>query len=237
MHPNVESKMLSPQDLLTWTVQRFKYAGGTLDIALNDNFLFRKGLSIKQRLMYGSTVWSYLGGLWNAVFLMAPMVYFYFAIAPVTAYSLDFYKHIFPFLFLTELSMMFAFWGISGRKAKFSYLAFFPVNLKAIWTVLRGKKISFPVTPKERQDGNFALLVWPQLSIVVLTLVGMVYAWSHYLLGASSLNLSGLFINTFWGANNVLALSGIIYAAFWRPSAANQVVEEILPVTEFAKAA
>jgi len=35
MHPDVESKMLSPQDLLTWTIQRFKYAGGTLDIAKN----------------------------------------------------------------------------------------------------------------------------------------------------------------------------------------------------------
>ncbi|MCF4176528.1 glycosyltransferase family 2 protein [Vibrio sp. McD22-P3] len=29
MHPRVESKMLSPQDLQTWTVQRFKYSGGS----------------------------------------------------------------------------------------------------------------------------------------------------------------------------------------------------------------
>jgi cellulose synthase (UDP-forming) len=33
LHPEVESKILSSQDLLTWTIQRFKYAGGTLDIA------------------------------------------------------------------------------------------------------------------------------------------------------------------------------------------------------------
>jgi cellulose synthase (UDP-forming) len=30
-------QMLSPQDLLSWTVQRFKYAGGSLDILFHDN--------------------------------------------------------------------------------------------------------------------------------------------------------------------------------------------------------
>jgi cellulose synthase (UDP-forming) len=37
MHPKIESKMLSPQDLLSWAIQRFKYAGGTLDIMVRDN--------------------------------------------------------------------------------------------------------------------------------------------------------------------------------------------------------
>jgi len=226
LHPSVESKMLSPQDLLTWTVQRFKYAGGTLDIALNDDFLLRKGLSFPQRMMYASTVWSYLGGLWNIVFLTAPLVFLFLAIAPVSAYSVDFYKHIFPFLFMTELGTMLALWGISGRKAKFSYLAFFPVNLKAIWTVLRGKKISFPVTPKERQVGNFVSLVWPQASILLLTAIGIVYAWIQFAIGHPRFDLAGLLINTFWGLNNIFALTGIVMAAFWRPDALENVSDE-----------
>ena len=36
-HPRVLTRMLSPQDLLAWSIQRFKYASGTLDIALHDN--------------------------------------------------------------------------------------------------------------------------------------------------------------------------------------------------------
>ncbi len=223
LHPAVESKMLSPQDLETWTVQRFKYAGGTLDIALNDDFLFREGLSFPQRMMYASTVWSYFGGLWNMVFLTAPLVFLFFAIAPVSAYSFDFYKHIFPFLFMTELGTMLAMWGLSGRKAKFSYLSFFPVNLKAIWTVLRGKKISFPVTSKERQDGYFVKLVWPQATIMFLTALGIVYAWVQFMLGHPKFDLSALIINSFWGLNNILALSGIVMAAFWRPDAVSEV--------------
>ncbi len=233
-HPQVESKMLSPQDLLTWTVQRFKYAGGTLDIAKNDDFLFRKGLSLPQRLMYASTVWSYLGGIWNVVFLTAPLVYLFFAVAPVTAYSLDFYKHIFPFLFVTELGTLFAMWGISGRKAKYSYLAFFPVNLKAIWTVARGEKISFPVTSKSRQDGNFLRLVWPQTAVACLTAVGLVFAWTLFLMGIGTYDSAGILINTFWGLNNIVAMSGIIYSAMWRPDeVADSVEDEIV----FAEAA
>lgn len=235
LHPEVQSKMLSPQDLMTWTVQRFKYAGGTLDIALNDNFLFRKGLSFPQRMMYASTIWSYFGGVWNVVFLTAPLVFLFFAIAPVSAYSIDFYKHIFPFLFMTELGSMLALWGLSGRKAKFSYLAFFPVNLKAIWTVLRGKKISFPVTSKERQDGNFASLVWPQASIMLLTAIGIAFAWMQFFLGNPKFDLAGLLINSFWGLNNILALSGIVLAAFWRPENVATAIDE--GHTVFAEAA
>lgn len=217
MHPEVESKMLSPQDLLTWTIQRFKYAGGTLDIAWNDDFLFRKGLTWGQRLMYTSTVWSYLGGLWNVVFLFAPIIYLFSSVAPVNAYSVDFYKHIIPFLIINELAAMFSTWGMSGRKAKFSYLAFFPVNLRALFTVLRGEKITFTVTPKLRQEGNFLYLVYPQVAVIALTVAGVSYGWWAYITSHGSHTVEALVINTFWGLNNIFAMAGLVRAAFWQP--------------------
>ncbi|MEM6795466.1 MAG: glycosyltransferase, partial [Acidobacteriota bacterium] len=179
-HPQVESKMLSPQDLQSWTVQRFKYAGGTLDIAFRDNPLFRSGLSLAQRLLYGATFWAYLGALWNIVFLTAPIVYLLTGIAPVSAYTAEFFLHILPFLVLNELAMMVGTWGISGYKGKVTYLAFFPVNLRALWTALRGKPIKFPTTPKNRQEGTFFHLVVPQAAVIALTLVGLVYATAQY---------------------------------------------------------
>ena len=87
MHPIIESKMLSPQDMLTWTVQRFKYAGGSLDILFNDNPLFRKGLSFPQKVMYATTFYSYLAPLWNVIFLVAPIIYLFSGVSPVSAYS------------------------------------------------------------------------------------------------------------------------------------------------------
>jgi len=162
-------------------------------------------------------VWSYFGALWNVVFLSAPVIYLLFAVAPVNAYSIDFYKHIFPFLFMTELGSMLALWGLATTKSKFSYLSFFPVNLKALWTVARGKKISFPVTPKARQDGLFLHLVWPQIGVMVVTIVALLYAWLMHFSGVGSYGFDGLFLNTFWGVINIMAMSGMVYAAVWAP--------------------
>jgi cellulose synthase (UDP-forming) len=217
LHPEVESKMLSPQDLLSWTIQRFKYAGGTLDIALHDNLVFRSGLSWSQRIMYLTTVWSYLGGIWNFIFLTAPLIYLFTSIAPVTAYSIDFYKHILPFLILTELAFMATYWGLASYQAKANYLSFFTINMRAIWTVMRGQKIKFPITPKDRQEGNFFHIVIPQFTVIMLTIVGLIFAWVSFLFFHSHHNLDGLIVNTFWGLNNIVALSGIVFASFWNP--------------------
>lgn len=215
-HPQVESKMLSPQDLQTWVVQRFKYAGGTLDIALHDNPLVRSGMDWKQKLMYGATMWSYLGGLWNVVFLFAPIVYLFTAIPPVATYSFEFMKHIVPFLLVNELAFLVGTWGISNYRGKASYLAFFPLNLRAIWTVLKGEQIKFPTTPKERQTGNFSQLVQPQMLVILLTVAGIV-VYSAALARGDVSNVAGFFVNSFWAINNVLAMSRIVRAAYWQP--------------------
>jgi cellulose synthase (UDP-forming) len=216
-HPEVESKMLSPQDLRSWMVQRFKYAGGSLDIAIRDNPLFRPGLRFIQRLMYGATFWSYFGALWNIVFLLAPAFYLFTGISPVAAYTMDFFKHIIPFLILTELAFMVGTWGIPGFKGRASYLAFFSVNLRALWTVLRGHKITFPVTPKTRQEGNFFYLVWPQFGFILLIIAALVYAWTTHYLYINQYTVGGLITNTFWCLNNILALSILVRAALWKP--------------------
>lgn len=217
MHPDVESKMLSPQDLLTWTIQRFKYAGGTLDIAKSDNPVFRKGMSLPQRLMYATTVWSYIGGIWNAIFLTAPLIYLFFAVSPVQSYNMEFYVHILPFLLLTEIAFMLGGWGLAGYPSKASYLAFFPTNLRAMWTVLKGETISFHVTPKDRQEGNFLHLAVPQTVIIILTIIGISFAWWQFEHEHPSYDISGVLLNTFWGLNNIMALSSIVFAAFWQP--------------------
>ncbi len=217
LHPEVESKMLSPQDLLTWTIQRFKYAGGSLDILFNDNPVIKPGLSLAQRVMYATTFWSYLGALWNVVFLVAPIVFMFTGISPVAAYTSDFFAHALPFLIANELAFMVGTWGVSGYKGKVTYLASFPLSLQAIWAVLRGRQIKFPVTPKERQSGNFVRLVWPQIAICVLTALCLAYAGVRYAAGDPAYSLGGLIANGFWGLNNILAMSIIIRAAFWKP--------------------
>jgi cellulose synthase (UDP-forming) len=217
LHPDVESKMLSPQDLLSWTIQRFKYAGGSLDIALNDNPVIRPGLTLPQRIMYAATFWSYLGALWNTVFLFAPLVYLYFGISPVSAYTSDFFAHSVPFLVANELAFMVATWGVSGYKGKVFYLATFPISLRAIASVLKGETIKFPVTPKDRQSGVHLRLIWPQIAVIVLTIAGLVFASVRLAMGSDDYSFGGLIVNGFWSMHNVVAMAIFVLAAFWTP--------------------
>ena len=228
MHTQVESKMLSPQDLQTWTVQRFKYSGGAIDIFMNDNPVIRKGLNFKQKLMYGASFWSNLSAIWNIVFLACPIIYFLTSIAPVSAYDVTFYMHFLPFVLTAELAMMIGTWGVAGYKGKTNFLSFFPVNLRALWTVLRGRKITFPTTPKERQTGNFFKLVLPQTLVFFLSLFSLAFAWTGYNTGMwGSYAIGGLVLNTFWIINNMMAMWGVMAAAFWTPpqSGEDQEVE------------
>ena len=218
LHPLIESRMLSPQDLLTWSIQRYKYAGGSLDILLHDNPLFRPGLTLAQRVMYAATFYSYLGPLWNVVFLIAPIIYLFFGVSPVEAYSAAFFVHVIPFLITLELAIMVGTWGISGYAAKASYLSFFPLGLRALWTVLRGKKLSFPVTPKDRQSGRYLRLVRPQIAVIALTALGAVWAIGALALGGTGHTLTAVVTNILWGLNNCIAMAGIVAAAVWQPA-------------------
>jgi cellulose synthase (UDP-forming) len=218
LHPWVESRMLSPQDLLTWTIQRFKYAGGSLDIFIHDNPIFRDGLTLAQKAMYLATFWSYMGAVWNVVFMIAPAIYFMTGISPVSAYGEAFFAHALPFLVASELAFMAGTWGISGYKGKVSYLASFPISLRALWAVLRGKQIKFPVTPKLRQEGTFVSLVWPQIAVMVLTVLAFMVGLGRYLGGDTRFTLGGLIANGGWSFYNLLAMSIMVSAAFWSPS-------------------
>jgi len=223
-HPEVQSKMLSPQDLLTWTTQRFKYAGGTLDIFWNDNPMRLRHLSVRQKVMYASTIYSYLAPLWTLTFLAAPILYLFTGIAPVSAYGDEFYLHLVPFLVSNRLAFMIGTWGVDTWRGEQYYLSFFWVNLLAIRDVLMGKPVKFNVTPKTRQSGNFLPLAAPHLTVIALTILGFV--WQGVQIQRGLGDPAAYLVNVFWGVNNILALSVMVFAAVRSP------VEFSLPAAE-----
>jgi cellulose synthase (UDP-forming) len=211
-HPEPLSKMLSPQDLLTWTIQRFKYAGGTIDIAIHDNPLLRSGLSFWQKLMYGTTMYSYLAPLWTVPLLVMPIIYFFTGITAVTAYDAAFYGHIVPFLVMNRIAFLLGTWGIKSWRGEQFYLASFWINLKALVHVLRGLPVKFHVTPKVKQAGNFAALVWPHIALVVLTGIGIVVRGIAIAHGGSP--PGPYVVNVFWALWNASSLGIMVAAAF-----------------------
>ncbi|MCE3260107.1 MAG: Cellulose synthase, partial [Bacteroidetes bacterium] len=124
-HAGVECKMLSTQDLDSWIKQHQRYAEGSLDIALKDNPIFIKGLTLGQRICYFSTIWSYFAPLWILVFLLSPVVFFFTLELPVRAYSFDFFKYFLPFQILNTLTITLGCWGINTKRGDQYYISSF----------------------------------------------------------------------------------------------------------------
>jgi cellulose synthase (UDP-forming) len=221
LHPGVETKMLSPLDMQSWAMQRFKYAGGTLDIMMNDNPLLSRGMTFRQKLMYAMTFWSYLAPLWVVIFISAPIIALLTGIAPVSAYSWEFFGHLLPFLLVHEIASILGTWGLNNKKGKMLNLAFFSFNLQAIWAILRGREIKFKVTPKTRATGSFVHLVIPQIVVFVLSAFAIIFAITGHIMAPDPQKLTALIVNGFWAGLNGYAMTVLIWAALWKPATKN----------------
>ena len=216
-HPKVCSKMLSPQDLGAWVTQRYKYAGGTLDIFFHDNPLRRTGLSWSRRLFYGMTFFSYLSPLWMLVFIAAPIIALLTGAAPVSAYSVVFFGHLLPFMIMHEIAMILGTWGVATSKSKLLNIAFFSFNLQALWAVLRKQEVTFKVTPKHASDASHLHLVRPQVFVIALTLIAFCVGIARLYVNPQQGDLSIFIVNGFWAGLNAIAMMVLVIAALWPP--------------------
>ena len=215
-HPRVLTRMLSPQDLLAWTIQRFKYASGTLDIGWNDNPLRRQGLTAWQKMMYLATIYSYLSPLWLVPLLFAPLVFFFGGVTPVVAFDPEFFAQIVPYLVAKRLAFMVGTWGFRTWRAEQYHLASFWLYLKALFHVLAGKPLRFPVTPKQRAERRFFALVAPHLILVAAMAAGLVYRGSLIASGRAPTDTTAYLVNVFWSLYSMACLFPMIAAGIGR---------------------
>jgi cellulose synthase (UDP-forming) len=214
LHPYVESKLLSPQDMQTFVKQRLRYAEGSIDIALHDNPIFKKGLSWRQKLCYFHTAWAYFSCIWILIFLLSPIVFFFTHQLPVDCTSTEFFSFFIPFFLIYKVAEIAGSWGISQKRGRQYYIGLFWINLNAIINVFSGRKVNFTVTPKYKQLSHPLKHSWPHLTIIILTLMGILMNGCLILWGTQSLSF-GIAMNTVWGLHNCYTLSVYVRAAYW----------------------
>lgn len=215
-HAGIECKMLSTQDLDSWIKQRQRYAEGSLDIAFKDNPLFIKGLSWGQKICYFNTIWSYFAPIWLLIFILSPVIFFFTLSLPVKAYSFEFFKYFLPFQIMNALAILIGSWGISTSRGDQYYISGFWFMLLAMITVIRGKKVKFNVTPKDKASAINTKHILPHVIIIGLTLLGIIYNIILLALGYHP-TPSGFVSNCFWSIFNIMALSIMIRAAYYSP--------------------
>jgi cellulose synthase (UDP-forming) len=228
-HDEILARGLAPEDLPTMLTQRLRWAQGTMQVFFRENPLLQKRLSIGQRLMYFSTMWSYLSGFAAIVYIAAPVLCLSFGVIPVQAYSVDFFARLIPFLILNQA----LFWVVAAgrptwRGQQYS-LALFPVWIEAVTSafqnVYRGKPLGFRVTPKTRQvsTGPRWDLVKPQLWAMGALVAALVLIGIRYATGQAA-GIAPL-VNTAWVIFDLVIFSIVIRAVLY-PGPALSTQEE-----------
>jgi len=215
-HPDVECKMLSPQSFEVFIKQFSRYAEGTIDITFSrHNPVFKRGLSLRQRLAYLETIWSYLSPFWLLVFITYPILFFFTLIPPLKAFNFDFFIRIVPFLMLNVLVTNIGNWGVPAKRPEQFYQAGFWYKLQALYKVLIKRKIQFNVTSKKVKYNQSNLKhIWPHWTIVILSLAGIGYNLILVLRGVHP-SYSAFFANVFWTVYTFYLITPFIRAAGW----------------------
>jgi cellulose synthase (UDP-forming) len=219
-HHELLAEGLAPDDLSSTLKQRLRWAQGTIQVLIRENPLTKSGLTFWQRLQYFKTMYSYFSGFATLVFIACPIIYFFTEIVPVKAYGSDFALHFFPAFIINRLTFLAATWGIPAsevwRSEQYA-IALFPLLIQAVWSVFTGQKINFQVTPKQRQSGIYLRMVWPQLVVFALTILGMM--WSLYRFAIGHLHNPWIhLLNSVWAVYNLLLVWAIIRASVWQPA-------------------
>ena len=215
-HSEVLAHGLAPEDLGSSLAQRLRWAQGTIQVLFRDSPLSKKGLRPGQRLMYFATINSYFSGFANLVFVLCPLVFLFFGVAPIRAWNLDFFLRFIPFFLLNRIMFLVAAEGLPVHRGEQYNLGLFPLWIQAVLGVMTGREIHFTVTPKTRQSGRFLASVKVQIGVIVLTVAAIAYAVAGLALGTRD-NYLGIAINAFWGCYNVYQLAAIVRAAVYTP--------------------
>jgi cellulose synthase (UDP-forming) len=219
-HHEVLAYGLAPEDIGTMLTQRLRWAQGTIQVMLRENPLTKKGLNLAQKLMYWSTMWSYLSGFVAVVYVAAPVIYMTIGVQPVSAYSVDFFVRLVPFLLVNQLLFFVVGRGSSTWRGQQYSLALFPVWIKACTSAFRnvylGQSLTFAVTPKTRQGDSDTPwhLVKPQLIVMAALVIASCIGVLRLTLGQAS--VLGVSVNLFWLLFDLVIFSVVIQAVRYR---------------------
>jgi cellulose synthase (UDP-forming) len=227
-HDELLAVGLAPEDLGTMLKQRLRWAQGTMQVMLRENPLEQRGMTLVQRLMYFSTMWSYLSGFAAVVYFAAPIVFLCFGILPVSTTAWEFFLRFLPFIAVNQLLFTFAGRGIPTWRGQQYSLALFPVwitaTTSAVANVVFHRPLGFVVTSKTRQDSRPRWgLIAPQIGVALALVFAAVVGMTRLAIGIGE--PVGTIVNLAWVAFDLIVLSVLVPAVLYRGYQPEEVSE------------
>jgi cellulose synthase (UDP-forming) len=213
-HPEVLAVGLAPEEVSAFLTQRGRWASGCYQVLRRDNPLFARGLSLRQRLHYFSSVSHYLEGPQRLVGLLVPPLVLLTGTVPLAAPAGLYLALFVPQLVFVPLATRslahgrFRF-GESERYTLVRVIAY----TKAAAAFFRSGRTTFKVTPKGAATESLWLttLKW-QIVLALLALSAAAYqalAQAFHLPGR--LSPFAFAVTVFWSVMN----AGLLGLAVW----------------------
>lgn len=210
---------LQPETFASFIQQRGRWATGMIQMLMLKNPLFRKGLSLQQRLCYLNSMSFWLFPIIRMVFLLSPLLYLFFGLEIYVVTTQEVLAYIVPYLLIGFMVQNALFGRVRWPQISEVYeIAQTPYLLKAVaQTVLRPRDATFKVTAKdEALDHAFLSPVYgPLAALAALLLAGLVAGavrWAAFPGDRAVVEVVGA-----WGLYNFLLVAYALRAVFERP--------------------
>ncbi len=197
--------LIAPESLVQYLTQRLRWGQGSMQILRLENPLFRRGLTIRQRIVYAAALSSFSQAVVHLAYYLAPAVFLLGGPAPLRAErAIDFaplVAHIAIDLVLFKLWL-----GPLARPLLAECFKFLNVYvfLRALGGYfVRAGRLAFKVTTKGRDTGASLRLLAPQAALLLLNVMAFGYGvlrlsnGSDSAVGALGVGLATLFAGLF----------------------------------------
>ncbi len=196
--------------------QRIRWARGMAQILRVDCPLFKRGLSLPQRLNYFNAMLHFFFGIPRMILILAPLSYLYLGAHPLRADALAVIAYILPYIGLSTIANSIisrryrhSFWAAVYEISIAPYTA--AATLLAMFNPRLGK---FNVTDKgvNLDQARFDFRTsWMTLALLGLSLLGLMVLFPARLLwfawhGSDPSELSSLVLNSLWALSNLVIL-------------------------------
>lgn len=189
--PTILARGLVPSTLSAYYKQQLKWSRGVFDLLFHAYPKLFKGFTWQQKIHYGVLPIHYLSGVMYLITFLIPVLSLFFDVSPVRMNIAHFGLTALPFIMSTLMIRHFVQWWVMEDEERGFHVVggllmigtWWIFILGLVYTII-GKKVPYVPTPKDGNETNNWPLNIPNLFILTLSLVAIIYGlnfdWSPY---------------------------------------------------------
>ncbi len=208
-YPHVLAHGLAPMNIEEYYSQQLRWAKGSIDVFFKNNPIFKRHLTLAQRIQYLLSLGYYFMGFFMILDAFIPVIFLVTGIVPVKGTSTTYILLFMPYILFIIYILSASTGGSLNYKALQFSIGSFYIQIIAIFSSIFHRKIGFKVTSKEvgKEKNFYFKLVWPHILYIIIGFISIG-------IGVFREGFSPAIItNMSWIIFNMTMISAHVYAA------------------------